>query len=65
MPAHPPWFAIQRPLPPRRRWILGIVSFLLPLLLWCAVSYTPFIWHPMVKIENPGGVSWFRPGLLV
>jgi NitT/TauT family transport system permease protein len=66
MPSSPaPWFAIQRPLTPRRRVLLGIFSFALPLLVWCAVSYTPFIWHPMVRIESPGGVSWFRPDLLV
>lgn len=65
MSVSPPWFAIQQPLASRRRLLLGIVSFVLPLLIWCAVSYTPFIWHPMVRVENPGGVSWFRPGLLV
>jgi NitT/TauT family transport system permease protein len=59
------WFAILRPLTPRRRLLLGIFSFALPLLVWCAVSYTPFIWHPMVRIESPGGVSWFRRDLLV
>ena len=66
MPSSPaPWFAILRTLPPRRRALLGIASFLLPLIVWCAVSYTPFIWHPMVKIESPGGVAWFRSDLLV
>jgi NitT/TauT family transport system permease protein len=40
-------------------------SFLLPLLLWCAVSYLPFIWHPKMLIEEPGGVDYFRAGMLV
>jgi NitT/TauT family transport system permease protein len=42
------------------RWLLGGASFLLPILLWCAVSYLPFIWHPQIKITDPGGVSYFE-----
>lgn len=41
------------------------LSFILPLLLWCAVSYVPFIWHPMVRISDPGSVDYFQPGMLV
>jgi NitT/TauT family transport system permease protein len=40
-------------------------SFLLPLLLWCIVSYTPFIWHPKVRVTDPGGVDYFQAGMLV
>ena len=40
-------------------------SFLLPLLLWSLVSYLPFIWHPKVQVEAPGGVDYFQPGMLV
>jgi NitT/TauT family transport system permease protein len=40
-------------------------SFLIPLLIWCAVSYLPFIWHPKMQIEAPGGVDYFRAGMLV
>jgi NitT/TauT family transport system permease protein len=65
MPKREPWFSILRPLSPRRRGLLTVASFLLPLLVWCAISYVPFFWHPMVRIQNPGAVSWFRPGLLV
>jgi NitT/TauT family transport system permease protein len=42
-----------------------LVAFLLPLLLWSMVSYVPFIWHPNIKITDPGEVSWFRPGLQI
>jgi NitT/TauT family transport system permease protein len=42
-----------------------IGSFLIPLLIWCAVSYLPFIWHPKMQIEAPGGVDYFRAGMLV
>jgi NitT/TauT family transport system permease protein len=45
--------------------VFTLGAFLLPVLLWCAVSYVPFIWHPMVKVENPGGVDYFTPGMLV
>ncbi len=44
------WFRIRVELSPGRRFILTVTSFLLPILLWCIVSYVPFIWHPDVKI---------------
>jgi NitT/TauT family transport system permease protein len=40
-------------------------SFAVPLLLWCLVSYAPFVWHPKYRIEAPGGVDYFQPGMLV
>jgi NitT/TauT family transport system permease protein len=45
------WFLIRRDLPQSRALALTIVSFLMPLALWCFVSYVPWIWHPDVKIE--------------
>ncbi len=45
------WFLIRRDLPQSRRLALTFVSFLLPLAIWCFVSYVPWIWHPDVKIE--------------
>lgn len=45
------WFVIRRDLPSSRRFFLTCVSFLLPIALWCIVSYVPWIWHPDVKIE--------------
>ena len=45
------WFVIRRDLPNSRRALLTLVSFLLPIGLWCFVSYIPWIWHPDVKIE--------------
>lgn len=49
----------------RVRTLYGIGSFLLPLLLWCLVSYSPLIWHPKVLITEPGGVDYFQVGMLV
>lgn len=40
---------------------LAIASFLLQLLLWCAVSYLPFIWHSQVMISKSGDVVYFEP----
>lgn len=59
------WFSIRKDMTPRSRLVLGIASFLLPLLLWCIVSYVPFIWHPKVLISDPGGVDYMEPGMLV
>lgn len=49
----------------RVRMLFGIGSFLLPLLIWSLVSYVPFVWHPKVQITEPGGVDYFRVGMLV
>jgi NitT/TauT family transport system permease protein len=59
------WFAVRQSLPGRQVRILTVLSFLLPLLLWAAVSYIPFLWHPKVEIVEPGAVTWFKPGMLV
>ena len=44
---------------------LTVMSFLLPLLLWSAVSYIPFIWHPLILITDPGEVDYFQAGMLM
>lgn len=40
--------------------LLTLGSFLIPILIWCCVSYLPFLWHPQVQITNPGDVSYFQ-----
>ena len=35
---------------------------LLPLLAWSAVSYLPFLWHPLVAISDPGDVDYLAAG---
>ena len=59
------WFAIGKELSPPARRTLTFLSFLLPLVLWSAVSYVPWLWHPLVRVTAPGDVAWFQPGLLV
>ena len=44
------WFVVRRELPRSRRAILAVFSFVIPLAVWCVVSYVPFIWHPDVKL---------------
>jgi len=60
-----PWFAPRVALSTKRTRVLTVVSFLLPLLIWCAVSYLPFLWHPKVVVVDPGEVSYFKVDMLV
>jgi NitT/TauT family transport system permease protein len=57
------WFQIKKPVPPRTRMALGIASFLLPILLWCAVSYVPALWHPQILVTDPGSVTFLQTGM--
>jgi NitT/TauT family transport system permease protein len=57
VPGAPISYAVSR--------ILTLASFSLPLLLWCAVSYVPALWHPYMDISEPGSVPYFREGMLV
>jgi NitT/TauT family transport system permease protein len=59
------WFAVRAPLSGHARLVLGIGAFALPLLVWSLVSYVPFVWHPMVRISDPGAVDYFQPDMLV
>lgn len=49
-----------KPLSPKSRLLFGLGSFLIPILVWCAVSYLPFIWHPQVQITHSGSVSYLQ-----
>jgi len=57
-------FAIRKEPTPRRRALLMTASFLLPLILWCVVSYVPFIWHSQMAVTEPGA-SYFKEGQYV
>jgi len=59
------WFVPFGQVPPLRQLVLVWLSFALPILAWAVVSYVPFVWHPLVKISDPGGVPYFtRDGLI-
>jgi NitT/TauT family transport system permease protein len=59
------WFQLLRELPPRRRALLSFFSFVIPILVWCTISYVPVVWHPMRKVTDPGDVDWMTKDLLV
>jgi NitT/TauT family transport system permease protein len=59
------WLAVRRELSARSRWTLGIGSFVLPVLVWCVLSYVPFVWHPQMLIDSPGSVEYFQPGMRI
>jgi NitT/TauT family transport system permease protein len=59
------FFGVRTSLAPRQRLLLGIGSFLLPLLLWSAVSYLPFIWHPQMLVTQVGEVDYFQVGMRI
>jgi len=59
------WFGVRQELSKERRTITRWASFLLPILIWCAVSYVPFIWHPVVLIEDIGDVDYFQVGMRI
>ena len=53
------WLGLKNELPKQRRLVLVALSFVVPLLLWCAVSYVPWLWHPLVRVTAPGDVDYF------
>jgi NitT/TauT family transport system permease protein len=56
----------RRELSPKRATLLTSLSFSLPLLIWCIVSYIPFIWHPDVELQisadREGVTTVYTPG---
>ncbi len=57
------WIGAPKPLSARKRTVLAIASFLLPVVIWCAVAYVPFIWHPLVEISDTGSVDYLEKGM--
>lgn len=51
------WLVVRQPLPRPTNAALGVLAFLLPLLVWCVVSYVPFVWHPLVLVHDPGDTT--------
>lgn len=57
--AHHDWLGLKKELPQRRKISLMVLSFLIPLALWCAISYVPGLWHPLVHITDVASVDYF------
>lgn len=53
------WLGLKKELSPRTRLRLTLLSFLVPLVIWSAVSYIPWLWHPLVRVTDPGSVDYF------
>ncbi|HEU5074063.1 MAG TPA: hypothetical protein VFU02_07815, partial [Polyangiaceae bacterium] len=53
-PFRPGVFGVRQPLSSRASLVAGALAFALPFLLWCAISYIPFLWHPLVLVHDPG-----------
>lgn len=60
-----PWLSPRTQLTSTRSRLLTIASFVIPLLLWAAVSYLPFLWHPNMQITDPGDVDYFKVGMQI
>jgi NitT/TauT family transport system permease protein len=61
----PHWFAVGKPLSPAAQRAFTLLSFALPLVVWALVSYLPWLWHPLIRVTDPGDVTWFKADLLV
>jgi NitT/TauT family transport system permease protein len=59
------WLTIRAEPPAGRSAVLKICSFIIPLLLWCMVSYVPFIWHPLVRVTDKGESDFLQPDMLI
>lgn len=59
------WFSPRTALSSGQVKSLTLASFLLPISLWALISYVPFLWHPQMEVIEPGGVSYFQPGMLL
>jgi NitT/TauT family transport system permease protein len=70
-PVVPRLLAVRQPLSPRATFFVGLLAFGVPFLLWCALSYVPFLWHPLVLIHDagdksvPGTYAYLAEGQLV
>ena len=60
-----PWFAVRRDLSGGRTTFLTVLSFLVPLGLWCAISYVPGLWQPQMRVTSAGGSETFDLGMRV
>ena len=53
---------MNAPLSRKKTVLLSLGSFIIPILIWCCVSYLPFIWHPQVLVTDAGSVSYLQVG---
>ncbi|WP_297425605.1 ABC transporter permease [uncultured Acinetobacter sp.] len=51
---------VTQSLSPQQKVLFGLGSFLIPILIWCAMSYIPAIWHPQVHITDVGSSTFLQ-----
>ncbi len=56
-------FQLHVALAPRAKFLIGVLSFVLPIALWCIVSYVPAVWHPQMLITDPGSTDYLQIGM--
>ncbi len=44
----------------QQKLLFGLGSFFIPILIWCAISYIPAIWHPQVHITHAGSSTFLQ-----
>jgi NitT/TauT family transport system permease protein len=65
------WLSLRGEFSSRRRALLFFLAFALPLGVWSAVSYLPFLWHPLMLVtdasdeELAGDYDYLSAGMLV
>ena len=52
-----PLLSVRNPLSTRAHAVSGVLAFVVPLVLWCLLSYVPVLWHPLVLVEDAGDSS--------
>src|SRR5262245_22419017 len=52
-----PLLSVRDPLSARAHATMGVLAFVVPLVLWCVLSYVPFLWHPQVLVEDAGDTA--------
>lgn len=58
------WLAVRRELSPRRRLLLTSLAFILPLAVWSAIAYVPWLWHPLVRVTAAGDGTFLADQLV-
>jgi NitT/TauT family transport system permease protein len=56
-PVVPRLLAVRQPLSSRATFLVGLLAFAVPFLVWCALSYLPFLWHPLMLVKDPGDTT--------
>lgn len=52
-----PRLSVRRDVAKAARPWFWIGAFIVPLLLWSAISYVPWIWHPLIHVTDAGDAS--------